>query len=630
MRLPWRALLALTFASYIAFFGWMTLQRYYQFGEFPYDFGIFSQSVATVARHFLPAWNAFECMSHFAVHNQPVLYLLAVPYALSGYRPESLLAIQTLALALASLAIYKLAKEKGLGAEASTALALSYLLNPAVHGINLFDFHPVSLGPLFILLTFYFLEKNSLLAIPFALLTLSLKEDAGLALVGMGLYSLTKRRWARGLTLLVVGVAWAYLSILIIKSFNPYHVYSQQSAVNLKYVRYALDKKLLYTALLLASVAFLPLLRPSAFLLVLPALAETFLAGHAKWTMWQFGYHYPYMSVPLLYAGACLALEKHERLWKLLVPATLAVLFLVPVSPMIGPLIKVREILFSKFAFLKALDQVRFFWTFPREVTYQDRLMWSFAHKLSELPDTVPVVFSPLVAATLSNRLGTYWPPCLNPKAWAAVMYVLDSSSVRWWKFNVRYLERLGFKMVYYYDGIALFTKNPYAEKLFEAMLPKKVNVWGFAFNNEELKGKPAFVYPAGSTQEYWGGSSPWPLKVKVDHFSVALCTGLKGPFELKGTLKADDGAALFVDGKLVVNCFWAPLCSKGVNVRLGEGYHTIVIFYRDSIGRAYVELLVNGKPLSSVLEPPSRGACWKLVSALREKYSYVVSKGPK
>jgi len=116
--------------------------------------------------------------SLLAIHFAPVLFLL-VPLYLVFKGPLFLLYLQVLAVGLASIPLYLLAREKLSGKYPALVVATTYLLfRPLLNGL-LYDFHPEMFFPLFILSGHYCLtvRKNVLLFFVFILLALFIKED---------------------------------------------------------------------------------------------------------------------------------------------------------------------------------------------------------------------------------------------------------------------------------------------------------------------------------------------------------------------------------------------------------------------------------------------------------------------
>jgi uncharacterized membrane protein len=164
-------------------------------------------------------------------HVEPILAAFAPLYLLHD-GPEVLLWLQTMALALAAVPIYHIARhrlapqepERGSGFTVQVrrwlpvGFVLLYLLSPSIQAANLSDFHAVALSPVFLLSAFYFLETDRPWGfVAFGFLAMMCKEEVGLLVAMMGLWAaLVRRRWALGLGTFVVAAGWSLFSFMVI------------------------------------------------------------------------------------------------------------------------------------------------------------------------------------------------------------------------------------------------------------------------------------------------------------------------------------------------------------------------------------------------------------------------------
>jgi uncharacterized membrane protein len=122
----------------------------------------------------------------------------------------TMLVVQCVALAVGAFAVWGLGRRLLDDERAAALLAVLYLLNPSLHGINLRDFHPQAMAiPLLLAALYCFETDRPVLFWGAVLLTLSVREDAGLAVLGLGVWALAVRRrpWT-GLVAMVLGFAW--------------------------------------------------------------------------------------------------------------------------------------------------------------------------------------------------------------------------------------------------------------------------------------------------------------------------------------------------------------------------------------------------------------------------------------
>ncbi|MGH7362037.1 MAG: DUF2079 domain-containing protein, partial [Candidatus Methylomirabilales bacterium] len=186
-----------------------------------------------------------------------------------------------------------------LGGDApAAAFALLYLLSPTLHGINLRDFHIAAFAVPLLLASVYCFETNRmgwfLLTV---LLTLGCREDAALAVIGLGLWvALARRRWILGCGLAAGSLALLFFDVHVLMPYfragaYPHlqryaHLGGSLGEILLSMLSHPLRtlgfmfsaRKLLYLLALLAPLGFLPLLAPRDLLPALPALAHNLVS----------------------------------------------------------------------------------------------------------------------------------------------------------------------------------------------------------------------------------------------------------------------------------------------------------------------------------------------------------------
>ena len=148
-------------------------------------------------------------------HLSPILAFVA-PFYWIWSDVRALLAVQTLALALAGLPIYWLARR--MDDWLAPFILLAFYLNPAMHLISLSDFHEIALVTPFVSLAVYALVRRRyplmMVSLFFALLC---KEDIAILTLAFGVYLLFDSR-ARGwgIAISLFSLAWLALALQII------------------------------------------------------------------------------------------------------------------------------------------------------------------------------------------------------------------------------------------------------------------------------------------------------------------------------------------------------------------------------------------------------------------------------
>lgn len=181
----------------------ITVMKHHAFMTRAWDLGIFTQSLWTTlnANRFL--YHTCEIFinpsgSFFGVHFSPILFLVLPLYWLFQ-TPETLLVLQSFVLAFAAVPLYKLAKENAGGRSVGIAFVFAYLLYPATHAVNWYDFHVQAFLPLFFFSVIYYATKEKWSKyFLFVFLALMCDEHAAIIMSFIGIY-----------------IAWTYKTTII-------------------------------------------------------------------------------------------------------------------------------------------------------------------------------------------------------------------------------------------------------------------------------------------------------------------------------------------------------------------------------------------------------------------------------
>ena len=205
---------AVLFVATTFVFGYYTSMKYQSYSNYTFDFGIFAQMYERMASSFAPNTTVerSHMMSHFGVHFSPIFYLFLPLYYIFR-TPIYLFYVQSAAVAAGIFAIYLIAGKLGLSGKLTLALEFIYAFYPCLFNGTFYDFHENKFLTTIILFLFYFiLCKNTLWEFIFALLLLSVKEDAAIYLIVIALFVMINRKeiW-RGAVML--GMAIIYFII---------------------------------------------------------------------------------------------------------------------------------------------------------------------------------------------------------------------------------------------------------------------------------------------------------------------------------------------------------------------------------------------------------------------------------
>ncbi|MEK7590139.1 MAG: DUF2079 domain-containing protein [Patescibacteria group bacterium] len=347
---------------YVLVFGTVTALRHYNFQTQTWDLAAFVQTFWNTTQGRIMFNNIEQASNHLGVHWTPWLFVLIPGYFLFA-TPYYLLFIQTLALAAGAFPLYFLALRVLQKKNLALLITAGYLLYPSLHWVNTFDFHEISFLVPLLLAAFYFLDAERWwLGGLFLTLSASVREDAIPAVLFIGIFFLARKKWKIGIITSVL--ALIYL-ILVLKIFIPslaggelfrFDRYYNLGATPGEAIKNVLTDpalvaktvftlpKIKYLLVLFAPVAFLPFFSGSAFLLLIPGLAENLLTYFPL----QFSgtYQYDSLLIPGIFIATIYGLKKiiekwpsKEKLVKWILITAMAIGFFArsPVSPITFP-----------------------------------------------------------------------------------------------------------------------------------------------------------------------------------------------------------------------------------------------------------------------------------------------------
>ncbi|MGO8949807.1 MAG: DUF2079 domain-containing protein [Ktedonobacterales bacterium] len=156
--------------------------------------------------------------TRLGIHVEPILLLIALFYLIhSG--PETLLVLQTVALALGAMPLFLLGRRRIPQLPLATAaLACAYLVAPALLGAALWDFHAVALATPLLLLAVWALDGRRYWVFALAaFLAAMTKEDVALALIPLGIYIALRGGKPRyGAAVVLLSAVWVLLCFFVI------------------------------------------------------------------------------------------------------------------------------------------------------------------------------------------------------------------------------------------------------------------------------------------------------------------------------------------------------------------------------------------------------------------------------
>jgi uncharacterized membrane protein len=384
---------------YVISFSINTLIRHYTFASSAWDLGIFNQALYTTVKqgklfYYTPELYANPSGTIFGVHFSPILFLV-IPFYIILPKPETLLVIQTIVLASGVYPTFLIAKKTLQNRSISLLFSLLYLIYCHLHSVNLFDFHPDAFFVPFALFSWYFFTKQKWTGyFLFLLLCFFTKETSSIPFLVVGLidaWSMREkivtsfrkskfqdRRIFIPIATIAISILWYAVATAFIHFFNPspssrfvqgtpWGIFLGENPLGLSILesittldfsgalQYEFNMKLFYLFTILAPLAFLPVIKYSYFLPVVPWLLLAFLSNYSPY--YGLGYHYSAIVVPFAIIAAVYGLERlgltfnlnEKRLLQLLKKVVLvALLFALSISIMSLPLTKIELLSVSK------------------------------------------------------------------------------------------------------------------------------------------------------------------------------------------------------------------------------------------------------------------------------------------
>jgi uncharacterized membrane protein len=335
------ALLILVMLAYALDMSNQTILRYTTFKATAFDLGNMDQVFwNTIHGRWFEFTNRaidyFGPPTRLAVHFEPIIVPLSLLYAF-GADPRILLVFQTLVLVLGALPVFLLTRHfLPQWPLLAPVMAFAYLLSPALLGINLFDFHPVSVATPALLFALLALTHKRygwfLLA---CVIAAASKEDVPFTIGMLGILLIWKYKLPRlGTVLLVGGFLWGILAFeVIIPHFYPgaqsnNFIYRYASLGNtpgqiilnlllhpwLIFTTFVSLGRLYYLASLFRSTGFLSLLAPEWLLAALPNLAVNLLSTDPL--TFSGVYHYNATIIPFVMFSAILGTRRLTLIWQ--------------------------------------------------------------------------------------------------------------------------------------------------------------------------------------------------------------------------------------------------------------------------------------------------------------------------
>lgn len=210
-----QTVLASVVVLYVWYFTQRSLDIHHALGTASYDSALYDQGVWLLSRGEAP-FVTLMGRNLFGDHTSFVLLGL-VPFYWIWPAAGVLFFAQSAAIGAGAIPVFLYGRRR-LGNEWLALLAAGgYLLHPAIGWTNLENFHPDAFLGVFVGFAIYAaLERKWRMYLVFVILALSVKEDASLVLVPLGVWVGVKRSWKIGLATVVGSVAFMAVAMFVV------------------------------------------------------------------------------------------------------------------------------------------------------------------------------------------------------------------------------------------------------------------------------------------------------------------------------------------------------------------------------------------------------------------------------
>jgi len=326
---PWQVAFVGFVTLYVSYFTKTTLEVHHGLGTSSYDVGLYEQGVWLLSHGKAP-FVTLMGRNMFGDHASFILLGLAPIYRLFP-NAGTLFFFQSLVIGLGSLPVFLAARRRLQSEGMALALAVCFLLHPAVGWTNRENFHPDCVLALFVGMAIYgALERKWRLYWVFILLTILVKEDVSLVLVPLGVWVAMRRdlRYGVATALATVGATllgmYAVMRSLIgVPTRNGWRIpFGGPSGLIEETIErpgnviehFRSDNRPFYLWQMTFPMAFAFLRRPGVAAISLVVISTNMLSTF--WYQYHLEYHYSLIAVPAIVLGTVYALEVVGRRWR--------------------------------------------------------------------------------------------------------------------------------------------------------------------------------------------------------------------------------------------------------------------------------------------------------------------------
>ena len=326
------------FLFYCIYFSYYTILHHYQFGTSAFDLGIYQNALFNTLHGKFFATSFYEGDSIFTHHFSPI-YLLWIPvYSILPYA-ETLLASQSITVAIGIFPLFFFARNLLRSNISALLIVVCYIFYPPQHGANFYDIHELAFLPVLIFCAFYTLEKKRTgWFFLFLILALAIKEDISCIVILLGIYLyVQKRRIPLSISVITAGMIWFFAArnVIITSGGMPYrHAFYYSSLLiqgqggageiirtlisNPVYTLKTIctSPKILYFLQMTTPFLFIPFFKKRNILLLVYGFLVALMASPEHSPLYSISFQYvwyllPFLFITLVYTLKDIQLQSH-------------------------------------------------------------------------------------------------------------------------------------------------------------------------------------------------------------------------------------------------------------------------------------------------------------------------------
>ncbi|MCR9162404.1 MAG: DUF2079 domain-containing protein [Nannocystaceae bacterium] len=210
------ALVAAAFTFYAGMMSYLAVLDHRNIGTHIFDLGIYDNIFWNTAFDDFLGCSYCKLEKHVSAHFDPIIWVWSWVYRLRP-QAETLLLIQAIWLATTVFPVFLIAQRALKQPRLAVMMTWAVTLYPALHGVNMFDFHSLTLAVPTIVWVIYFIDSKSKVWLWIALaVLLATREDMSLLACFLGAYAVLRRRYVTGIAMVLVSMSYlAFVKLMI-------------------------------------------------------------------------------------------------------------------------------------------------------------------------------------------------------------------------------------------------------------------------------------------------------------------------------------------------------------------------------------------------------------------------------